>query len=216
MDLILRRLGLPDRVNDFHRVAVEPLSQEDARILLLGLCEGAGTTLSSAAEREFFRLIDPSIPYFIQLFCDQVAADCGGSGREVTPEDVEAVYRKRVLGPACRHYFDHYRDRLKRYGPARERAARGILDAVARSEQGRVGEAALYDAYLRSRRRNATEDEFNEILADLECEFYLLRNEATNEYYFFLNVMRDWWRRWYPKRAAGPSRPVSEAGGDKT
>ncbi len=38
---------------------------------------------------------------------------------------------------------------------------------------------------------------FNELMADLECDWYLVLDTRTNEYHFLLHVMRDWWRRWY-------------------
>jgi hypothetical protein len=35
-------------------------------------------------------------------------------------------------------------------------------------------------------------------MADLEYDWYLRLDPDTNEYFFRLKVMRDWWRRWYP------------------
>jgi hypothetical protein len=39
--------------------------------------------------------------------------------------------------------------------------------------------------------------EFDEIMADLETDWYVLVDPRTNEYAFLLNVMKDWWLRFY-------------------
>jgi hypothetical protein len=66
----------------------------------------------------------------------------------------------------------------------------------------------LYDVYRKARKRGATETEFDELLADLECDWYLVLDVHTNEYSFMLHVMRDWWKRWYgsPRRAPKPGK----------
>jgi len=68
---------------------------------------------------------------------------------------------------------------------------------VADAPLGRVSGSSLYDLYRKARGRGAAEMEFDELLADLECDWYLCLDPRTNEYYFMVNVMRDWWQRWY-------------------
>ena len=43
---------------------------------------------------------------------------------------------------------------------------------------------------------------FDEIMADLGCDWYVVLDPATNEYYFLLGTMKDWWKRFYRTRAA--------------
>ena len=45
---------------------------------------------------------------------------------------------------------------------------------------------------------DASELEYREIMADLECDWYVSLDTATNEYYFLLDIMRAWWQRFYP------------------
>ena len=78
-----------------------------------------------------------------------------------------------------------------------------VLRSVA--SQGRVSASALYDAYAKASKRGASERDFNELMADLECEWYLVLDTGTNEYYFMVNVMRDWWQRWYGSPRRKPS-----------
>jgi hypothetical protein len=117
--------------------------------------------------------------------------------RELGAEEVGDVYRRRVLGPTCRAYFDYYRQRLKRYGEPGRRAALALLQEVAHAPAGRVSNSMLYGVYRKARGRGASSFEFDEIMADLESDWYLQLDPRTNEYCFLLNVMRDWWKRFY-------------------
>ena len=116
--------------------------------------------------------------------------------------DVEAVYHKRVIGPSCRGYFDYYRQRLKRYGKPGERAAIAALREIAGARTGRVSDSALYAVYRKARKKGASDIEFLEIMADLECDWYVSLDTATNEYFFFLHIMKAWWSRFYRTVAA--------------
>ena len=203
IDMTLRRLGIPDKLNDCFRLPIEPLEPEYARVLLEGLAQSYGLQFTKAARDQFFELIGPPVPYFIHLFVSQLILEPGLKGKMLTPEQVGEVYRKRLLGPTCHKYFDPYRQRLRRYGPAAERAAVAILRAIAAAPAGRASDTTLYAVYRKARRKGATETEFREIMADLECDWYVLLDTATNEYYFLMDIMKAWWNRFYPRLDAG-------------
>ena len=78
-----------------------------------------------------------------------------------------------------------------------------MLRAVAESTHGRASASSLYDVYRKARKRGAHEQEFDELIADLECDWYLALDVRTNEYFFQVDVMRDWWLRWYGARRRG-------------
>jgi hypothetical protein len=117
--------------------------------------------------------------------------------KELGANEVSEVYHRRMLGPTCRAYFDYYRQRLNRYGEPGRRAALAVLQEAAHAPTDRVSNSMLYDVYRRARGRGATSFEFDEIMADLESDWYLVLDSRTNEYGFLLNVMRDWWKRFY-------------------
>jgi len=204
VDVILRRLEVPDKLNDFFRLPVEPLSRADGEVLLRGLAETYGIGLTPEAVDVLFQLIGPPVPNFIHLFVSQILLDREVKGRNLSADDIRAIYRDRLLGPTCRFYFDYYRRRLKRYGAEAERAAITILREIANAPSGKVSDSALYDAYLKARKKGASQVEFLEILADLESDWYVALDTATNEYFFRLEVMRAWWRRFY--RPVAPKR----------
>ncbi len=195
IDLILRRLDVPDKLNDFCRVPIEALTQEHAEALLDALALASGLHFAAEGRAALFELITPPVPYFLQLFVSQIKLEEKLKDRELGREDVTEVYSRRVLGPTCRAYFDYYRQRLNRYGEKGQRAALTVLQEVAHAPTGRVSDSALYDVYRRARGKGASSFEFSEIMADLESDWYLLLDPKTNEYAFLLQVMCDWWKR---------------------
>ena len=201
IDLILRRLETVDKLNDFERLYVEPLQVEDAQRLVGDLAATMEIQLDEALVERIFALIGPPVPYFIHLLFSQLGQLPLSRRQPLRRDALEDVYQRRILGPTCKHYFDHYRERLKRYGKTGERSAMAVLSTVA--EQERVSESALYDVYRRAKGKGATELGFAELMADLQCDWYLLLDPRTNEYFFMIDVMRDWWRRWFraPKSA---------------
>lgn len=203
IDLILRKLDVPDKLNDFQRLYVEPISGDEAVRLSRNLAETLHIKMTDDHVHHILGLIGANVPYFIHLIFSQLGQSPSTKRQPLTREILEKIFHNRVLGPTCKHYFDHYRTRLARYGRARERRALAVLQAVA--SQGKVSAGVLYDVYVKASRSSASERDFNEMMADLQCEWYLVLDIHTNEYYFMIHVMREWWRRWYgsPRRTRG-------------
>jgi hypothetical protein len=197
IDIILRRLEVSDKLNDCFRVPVEAISKEAAEKLLNGLAEKYKLTFTPEAFTHIFELISPPVPYFLHLLVSQLILEEKLRDREINPRDIDDVYQRRLLGPTCRAYFEHYRQRLRRYGAVRERAAVAILQEIAQAPAGRVSQSGLYDAYRRARGKGVSGLEFDEIMADLESDWYVVLDPPTNEYYYLLSTMKDWWKRYY-------------------
>jgi len=195
VDLILRRLGAGDKLNDFERLGVEPIAIEDAQHLMRNLAEAMEVQADDAVTSRMLELIGPPVPYFIHLLFSQLGQLPADRRRPLTIATLNEVYQGRLLGPTCKHYFNHYCDRLKRYGEPRQRAAMAVLSAVA--QQQRVSDSVLRAIYRKARRRGASDTDFDQLMGDLECEWYLVLDPNTNEYHFMINIMGDWWRRWF-------------------
>ena len=205
IDQILKRLGATDRLVDFTRLTVEPLGADPANRLAQALGATFELNWSPELSAKLFALIGAPVPYFIHVFFSQLGQMPGSERGCLTIADLERVYRERVLGPTCRNYFDHYSTRLKRYGAAGQKAAQAILRSVA--GRGRISRPALFDVYRKAQGRGASEQGFDDIMADLEYDWYLRLDPDTNEFYFRLKIMQDWWRRWYPPSAASARVP---------
>lgn len=197
IDTLLRRINPPDKLRDFERLAVGAIAEEDAVRLAHDLAGLLDIEMTEVLIRAGLDLIGPRVPFFIHLLFSQLAQLRPTERHPLTQPTLDRVYREQVIGPTCKHYFDHYRDRLARYGKPLERSALAVLRAVAEAPGGRVGASALFDVYRKARGRGARETEYDELLADLECDWYLCLHPQTSEYYFMVNIMRDWWQRWY-------------------
>ena len=200
VDLVLHRLGAVAAFTDFARLPVEPLDNAPAGQLAEDLAASFGITWTPELSARLFALIGSPVPYFIHIFFSQLGQLPKASRAALTLDNLDQVYATRVLGPTCRRYFGHYGSRLTRYGKMGEKSAYAILQAVASRNQ--VSRPALYEIYRKTRGRNADEHEFDELLADLEYDWYLRLDPGTNEFFFRLKVIQDWWKRWYPTSAA--------------
>jgi len=196
IDQILKRIGATDRLVDFTRLTVEPLDPIAASNLVDGLAATFALNWNPNLSAKLFELIGSPVPYFIHIFFAQLGQLLSAERIKLTPADLERLYLERVLGPTCRHYFGHYSTRLQRYGAGGQKAASAILRAVA--SQVRISRPVLYDIYRKAHGRGSSEPGFDDVMADLEYDWYLRLDSDTNEFYFRLKVMQDWWRRWYP------------------
>lgn len=206
IDQILRRLGAVDTLVDFARVPVEPLDDASARQLAEDLATFFKLGWNQEMSELLFKLLGPPVPYFIHLFFAQLGQLSPDRYTNLSSKDLEQIYAEKVLGPSCRHYLGHYSDRLRRYGKRRQDAALAILRAVA--AEGRISRPLLYETYRKAHGRGASEQGFDDVIADLQTDWYVQLDPETNEFHFRLNVMRDWWRRWYP--ASTPRRRTSK------
>lgn len=197
IDQILRKLGAADKLVDFARLTVEPIDDQCAQRLAEDLASHFELTWDSDFASDLFKMIGAPVPYFIHIFFSQLGQLPQAQKRAISIMTLERVYQDRVLGATCKYYFDHYSSRLiKRYGMTGEKSAKAILRAVA--DKNRISRPALYDIYRKSRGRLASDLDFDDMMADLELDWYLRLDPDTNEFYFRLKVMQDWWRRWYP------------------
>ncbi len=195
IDTILRRLSASDKLNDFERLYVEPIPLEDAKRLVLDLATSMNIDITDDMVPCILDLIGPAVPYFIHLLFSQLGQLPLQKRSPLSSETLKEIYQERILGPTCKSYFDYYRTRLDRYEKSLGRVAIAVLREVA--SQGRIGASALFDIYQKARKKGASEVEFSELMAELECDWYLTLNPTTNEYHFMLDIMRDWWQRWY-------------------
>ena len=113
----------------------------------------------------------------------------------ITPLDVTRIYHDIVLGVSCKTYFEHYYDRLKHYEPVSERAAKALLKKLALA--GEMKRDQLYQDYLTETQRHPDAEGFNDLMSDLENDFYIRYRNENESYVFFSKILTDWWKRYY-------------------
>lgn len=194
--LLNQRLTNPETINDFRRVIIGPLSPEHARKMCQQLAAISKLQIDELAIQLILKRIGQSVPYFIQLFFSQLQQSIRQGANTVTPELINTIFDKQMAGPTCKAYFDQYRRRLKQYPKATEMGAIEILATIAAAEAP-IPSEQLFQVYTACLGNAAHRAEFADLLADLECDWYLQCDPQTDGYYFYMAVMRDWWRRWY-------------------
>ncbi len=194
--LLDKRLGCPDALNDFKRITVEPLEMPEAVKLCQLLAGGYDLEVSEDTIERMLVLIGQPVPYFIQLFFSNIGQNKTSGMTALTVDFIDQIYKERLMGRLCKRYFDQYRRRLEKYFPEQETIVINILVAVAISENGLIS-SQLYNIYQEVRGDKADSIEFCELLADLECDWYLELNDDDESYSFYMSIMGDWWKRWY-------------------
>jgi uncharacterized protein len=191
----LDQFGLVATINDLAIVAVRPMRDELAPDFVKRLFAGRDVEVGSEHIDYILNLVGPPIPYFVQIMVDKIAEEHLYYSKPLTLELIDRVYRDSLLGTAAKTDFQHYYSRLKEYYPQDERAARELLKALAQA--GSVPREALYTLYVNSVGNSADKDAFCRLLATLENDFYIVREDGTDEYCFLCPPLKDWWLRYY-------------------
>lgn len=208
----LRRLNATALMNDLHREEVPPFDPIVARSFVVALLQSERLDWDANVPDAILARIVPAVPFWIQaiiwLLVQQPART-----RRITTNDVEEAYRKRLLGEAGRHFFQPFEERLSRFGPATVHAAQRILTHLARD---RFDDRGIARATLATVFAEVTGDQspeaFDYLLADLQSDFYVRYDEASDRCVFAHRVahrvLRDWWLRWHPTAGASASGEV--------
>ena len=200
IDQVLNELGEIKSINDFEKLALTPFSPKVAAAFLTDLAATHSLNLSPACKRKMLELIGTPVPYFLQILFSEIHKAHAQDGENVTPKKVEQLYRERVLGADCKTYFEHYYGRLRDYyQPNEEKAAKRILRELAVVEAARRD--ACWEHYKEIIGHKADLDRFNQMMADLENDFYLRYDEQARRYEFACKLLRDWWLRHYGMEA---------------
>jgi len=195
LDAVLAVAGLPAAlINDLRRETVGPFPPETARAFLAGLFASQGIQAGAVALDLILELVGSPVPYFLQDVAHNLVQD---TGFRRDPDDlcrIREVYEERVIRAAQHSAFYWYRERLdSRYRHERE-AVHAVLTEVA--HRGAVGALEVWEIYCRNAPDGGRRLDFDLLVRDLRSDFYLDRDPATDEYRFFLEVFRRWWKEW--------------------
>lgn len=193
----LSQLGAVDSFNEFQRIPLKELSPEGAVDFLRKLLQSRKIPLSIAGQRKILALMGTPIPYFIQMFVATIAIESANGVTRIGPRKIEEIYLNRFLGPEYKTYFQHYYDRLRYYDKAQEEAAKAILKELALAQPQTIHKSRLKTIYREEVGESATDDGFNQLMANLLNDFYIRQVEDDEEYVFASKILCDWWRRYY-------------------
>lgn len=187
------------QINEMTKIKVGPFSDENAIKFIKALLGGAGKDIDDDISKAIIKQIGSPIPFFIQIMVVALLRESRNLKREITPEFVEEVYEKYLLGVDYKSEFDHYHLHLSEYyvdiGGQKDvvSVAKSILTELSMQES--ILKVKLYELYLQNTNQSEDDDGFGCLMALLEDEFYLEYNPKTESYCFLSKLLKEWWYR---------------------
>ena len=195
IDYILKGLEATASINDLERILVGPFERTRVAEFVALLFKSEGIEIGDESIGKILEILEEPIPYFVQIMVSSLLNEIRSSNTSISPEIVEQVYKKRVLGVECRSYFEHYFQRLSiYYSPEESNIAKKLLKEIALRRK--MSRSELFKAYSVLAGSNDIE-RFNFLVSDLENDFYLKLDEETGNYTFATKVLQDLWLRRY-------------------
>jgi hypothetical protein len=136
LDAVTARLNLGATINDLHIYHLGPFSEADAVGLLRQLGATHDLHLEEDVCKHMIRRVGWLIPFHLQLLFGHLRSRCRDDGCAPSIAAVDAAY-EALLSPACKGYFDYWRQRLyEELGKPDAGFALALLADIARDETG--------------------------------------------------------------------------------
>ncbi len=189
---LVRRLGIPDRINHLHPVRLGPWPRETSVECLERLAEDNGLRLEDGVADAVHEALGIGIPHYVQSFFARLQELARMQSRDhATREDVAEV-RHGFLESSGDNDLVHYRTRLEEGLGDDESCTIAIeILAEAATEGTFTPEAARGLARLYAPMGNDVRDHIAEVLEVLVHDGYL--EAVGNGHRFPFRLLRDWW-----------------------
>ncbi len=193
LEPLVRRLGIPDRINYLYTFRLGPWDHGTCIECLDRLARSSDIQVVGGVGQAVYERLGTGIPHHVQSFFARLAEHALMQGRQrVAVSDVDEVYRTVLLGPAGQNDLDHYATRLKEgLGDELDYTIAMEILAEAATQQvfGSVARRGLEQLY--ATRTGDAAERIAEVLDVLEHDGYLEACDA--EYRFPSNLLKDWW-----------------------
>lgn len=186
LNFCLKQYRIADDFPDFEEKRIPPFSHNTALEFIDELLLSENKYLEANLKEKILELVGIPVPYFIQI----IMAEILNSKKPLTEQKIEEIYKQRILGPDCKQYFYYFFQRISTQGFDFQKIAYGLLKELSVCDY--LSYSQLWELYKEISRRE-DKIEFESILAYLEDEFYI--NKDNGNYSFFCKVLKDWWRR---------------------
>ena len=199
----LDALGQVDLINDLEDIPLPPLTEGNIRTFVTEMLSGRGVPYQEDVPYRLISRLGRPIPLFMQMVTQDLHRLWKKEQREIIVTDVDTIFEALIVSPGARTRLQHYYSRIKQYytDPKRSIAysllgqisvcESGLRRAVLLQETDRllVGSGIELPAHERKQL-------FNQILLDLENDFYIIEVEE-GIYDFASGVLKSWWRKYY-------------------
>ena len=114
LEPLVRRLGIPDRINQFYSYRLGPWDRATCIECFGRLAESHRVSAENGVAEAVYEALGIGIPHHVQSFfarlCDFIAIR---RRNRIRVADVETVYRTELLGPSGQSALAHYETRLR-------------------------------------------------------------------------------------------------------
>ena len=211
---LVRRLGIPDRINHLHPVRLGPWPRETSVECLELLAEDNGLRFEDGVAEAVHEALGIGIPHYVQSFFARLQELATMKGLDHATRENVAEVRRELLGPSGDNDLAHYRTRLKE-GLGDEESCTIAMEILAEAATEGIfqPEASQRLTQLSARTGDNLPDRIAEVLEVLVHDGYL--EDAGNGHRFPFPLLRDWWKaRHYDHHVPIRSRlPIEERGG---
>lgn len=191
----LEALHLSAQINDLERFHIEPFPDAVAvrfvEILLETELAGRGEAVPERTAEKMVETARSGAPYFLQALVNEYLVLHRQLHRPIALQEIDELYRQRLLGPKCRNRFIHYVTRIKEYYGSHADVARVVLDELSQKEPQSAQGLEMVLA-----NRGFASGELESVLVRLEGDYYIERR--GDGICFSDGILRDWWRENVP------------------
>ncbi len=143
------------------------------------------------------------IPMFMQMLTQDLYRIWKRTETRLSVSDVDSAFDELIGSSSARDKLQHYYSRIARYYDEPKRsAAHALLDQLSVTADGLAREAmrGIFERIVHDQGTDlpeyARKQIFNELLRDLENDFYV-EEIAAGRYDFASGLLRAWWRKYY-------------------
>ena len=190
---VLRQAGLSATINNFTPFELPPWDTETAKGCLDALANQYDVEFEKGATDKVVKKLGCCIPHHVQMFFGHIYEMCARKKENLcTIKDVDAVYKKHMLGVRGHAELSHYEERLKMV-IGQEKLAFAMDMITEAAVEGTLSNEAL-KAFTNeySFEDISIEEVQKEILWILMHDGYL--KETKKGYVFVSKLLKDWWK----------------------
>jgi len=190
---ILQQAKLSRTINIFPEFRLGPWDRMTAWGCLRALANQYGVTLGNGAPDQIAEHLGCCIPHHVQMFFNSIYETCVRRGdMTCSAEDVDAIYRDRLLGSKGEVELSHYEERLETVLGRRLYPLASDLLTEAAVEGGLTPSAIAVLAADHEFTGPEAGNVLRTVLSVLEHDGYL--TDEGDRYVFVSNLLCDWWK----------------------
>ncbi|MCK9635182.1 MAG: AAA family ATPase [Methylobacter tundripaludum] len=192
LDTLAHRLGSTSLINDKDKVAIDPLSQDNALAFIDFLAHKNDSRLSPDKAIAIYLLqkVDWLMPYYIEALWERLEDLCCDNDIEnPTQDNVDKAF-ELLFHNNYRTTFNHWAERLQRFEKDEAKLAKTILDKLTEAD-----ELSLNEIYNIFQDENHQHLNGNYILDCLEHDGYIFEHKEK-AFKFTSPILKEWWRRY--------------------